>query len=122
VTGVNTGDHLLSYARDWLRDRDILASYELAERSHHTIVRVAEQNRVAQTAKGMTFLTLEDEWGMINIVVRPDTFGRYARIILDYPLLLVEGILERGDGTTINIVAKQFAALPINASIITRAK
>ncbi|QPC83648.1 hypothetical protein G4Y79_04505 [Phototrophicus methaneseepsis] len=114
VTGINTGDHLMSYARDWLRQRDILASYELADCGHNSIVRVAGQNRVAQspqTAKGMTFLTLEDEWGMMNIVVRPDIFGRYARIILDSPLLLVKGLLERGDGGTINVVAHQFAAL-----------
>lgn len=115
VTGINTGDHLMSYARDSLRQRGILASYELADCAHNSIVRVAGQNRVAQspqTAKGMTFLTLEDEWGMMNIVVRHDIFGGYARIILDSPLLLVKGLLERGDGGTINVVAHQFAALP----------
>ena len=46
------------------------------------------------TAKGFVFLTLEDETGIANIIVRPDLFAAQRPIILDESFLLVEGMLQ----------------------------
>ena len=52
------------------------------------------------TAKGFVFLTLEDETGIANIIVRPDLFDRERLEILEEPFLLVDGVLQNQDGVT----------------------
>jgi error-prone DNA polymerase len=50
------------------------------------------------TAKGFVFLTLEDETGVANIIVRPDLFVRERLTIVEEPFLLVDGVLQHQDG------------------------
>ena len=52
------------------------------------------------TAKGFVFLTLEDETGIANIIVRPDLFARDRLVIVEEPFLLVDGVLQNQDGVT----------------------
>ena len=47
------------------------------------------------TAKGVTFITLEDETGTVNLIVRPEVYARYRRLILTSQALLVRGKIER---------------------------
>ena len=62
------------------------------------------------TAKGVHFLTLEDEFAFINIVVRPQIYVRYRQILREYPLLVVQGEIQR-QGQVINIVANSIWSL-----------
>jgi error-prone DNA polymerase len=64
------------------------------------------------TAKGFVFLTLEDETGMINIVITPDRFEQHALLISTTPLLLVRGTLQV-EQHVVNVRAKQFRALEL---------
>jgi error-prone DNA polymerase len=50
------------------------------------------------TAKGFVFLTLEDETGISNIIVRPDLFDRERMVVVRQPFLLVDGIMQHQDG------------------------
>jgi error-prone DNA polymerase len=52
------------------------------------------------TAKGFVFLTLEDETGIANIIVRPDLFARDRLVVVEEPFLLIEGIVQNQDGVT----------------------
>jgi error-prone DNA polymerase len=52
------------------------------------------------TAKGFAFLTLEDETGILNVIVRPDLFERFRPVIVGEPFLLIEGVLQQQDGVT----------------------
>ena len=52
------------------------------------------------TAKGFVFLTLEDETGIANIIVRPDVYDAHRAAVVDAPFLLVEGVLQQQDGVT----------------------
>ena len=52
------------------------------------------------TAKGFVFLTLEDETGIANIIVRPDLFTAQRSTIVGAPYLMVEGILQIQEGVT----------------------
>jgi error-prone DNA polymerase len=63
------------------------------------------------TAKGFVFLTLEDETGMINVVVKPQLFEQQATLISRTPVLLVRGVLQVESGVW-NIRAKSFTGLP----------
>jgi error-prone DNA polymerase len=50
------------------------------------------------TAKGFVFLTLEDETGLVNVIVRPDIYARYRRTIRSSHCLIVEGVLQKESG------------------------
>ena len=62
------------------------------------------------TAKGFVFLTLEDETGIANIIVRPDLFLRDRLVVTDEPFLLVDGVLQNQDGVT-SVRAERIAGL-----------
>ena len=49
------------------------------------------------TAKGFVFLNLEDETGLINVIVRPQFFARYRLLLTAEPFLLVAGRLQHED-------------------------
>ncbi|NJL29402.1 MAG: hypothetical protein HC897_16695, partial [Thermoanaerobaculia bacterium] len=59
------------------------------------------------TAKGLLFITLEDETGMAQAVVAPDLFQEHRQLIAGSPGLVIEGILQRRDGST-SIKAEKF--------------
>jgi error-prone DNA polymerase len=50
------------------------------------------------TAKGFVFLTLEDETGISNVIIRPDLFDRQRNEVVRQPFLLVDGVLQHQDG------------------------
>ena len=50
------------------------------------------------TAKGFVFLTLEDETGLVNVIVRPDVYERYRRTIRTSSTLIIEGRLQKESG------------------------
>jgi error-prone DNA polymerase len=62
------------------------------------------------TAKGITFLLLEDELGLINVVVYPNIYQRNRHVVRAEPFLLVEGRLQRRDGT-VNVLAREIRPL-----------
>ena len=67
---------------------------------HGILVRVAGAVVVRQrpgTAKGFVFLNLEDETGLINVIVRPALFHRYRLALVNEPFLYVEGTLQHQD-------------------------
>jgi error-prone DNA polymerase len=55
---------------------------------------------VRARAKGFVFLTLEDETGIANIIVRPDLFARDRLAIIEEPFLIVDGVLQNQEGVT----------------------
>ncbi len=69
------------------------------------------------TAKGFVFLTLEDETGMVNVVVTPQAFERQALLISRTPLLLVRGVLQV-EQRVVNIRAREF--FPLEGTIEAR--
>ncbi|HXV86239.1 MAG TPA: OB-fold nucleic acid binding domain-containing protein, partial [Gemmatimonadales bacterium] len=68
-----------------------------------------------QTAKGYVFLLLEDEAGMINVIVRPDVYQRDRLAIRGEPFLWVRGTLQK-DGATLNMLAEDVRALKTRRS------
>lgn len=105
--GLSPGDHVMSFYRARLRAERILGSREVAAAASGRSVRVAGLLVVHQsppTAKGFHFLTLEDEDGMINVIIRPHIYERYGRVIRGQMLLLVGGETQR-EGAVSNVLA-----------------
>jgi DNA polymerase III, alpha subunit len=63
------------------------------------------------TAKGTVFLALEDETGMVNVTLWPDTWARLRGVVRRNALLLVDGDLQR-EGAVVNVVAREIRPLP----------
>ena len=65
-----------------------------------------------QTAKGFVFLTLEDEAGLVNVIVRPDVYARYRGALRDEPLVAVAGRVQRDRGT-VSVLAERAVGLDL---------
>jgi error-prone DNA polymerase len=62
------------------------------------------------TAKGTVFLALEDETGMVNVTLWPDTWARLRGVVRRHALLLVDGDLQR-EASVVNVVAREVRPL-----------
>jgi error-prone DNA polymerase len=101
--GLTVGRHPMALRRDDLAMRGILRACDLHTARAGRRVRVAGMVITRQrpgTAKGFVFLTLEDETGIANIIVRPDLFARDRLVIVEEPFLIVDGVLQNQDGVT----------------------
>jgi len=102
-TGLTVGRHPMALRREELATRGILRAIDLRSARQGRRVRVAGMVITRQrpgTAKGFVFLTLEDETGVANIIVRPDLFARDRLAIVEEPFLVVDGVLQNQDGVT----------------------
>jgi error-prone DNA polymerase len=97
------------------RDR-VLSSRELDDLPHGHPVRVGGLVMARQrpgTAKGVSFLLLEDEFGTVNLIVPPPVYERHRMAVRSEPLVVAEGTLERfaSSGGAINIVVRSLRGL-----------
>jgi error-prone DNA polymerase len=114
-TGLTTGPHVVAHLRARLRASGVLASAELRNVPSGRCVRVAGHVIVRQrpgTAKGMLFLTLEDETGTCNVAVRPDLFRRNRGLLHTAQLLQVEGPLQSVDGV-VHVLGRSFEEMTL---------
>ena len=65
------------------------------------------------TASGITFLNLEDEHGLVNVVCSLGVWNRYRRVVRDSPALIARGILERSTEGVTNLIADRFEDLRV---------
>jgi len=111
-TKVTIDKHPLELMRPEL-PAGVLASNELADARNGTRVKVAglvvARQRPA-TAKGVTFMLLEDEHGTINLIVPPPVHDRFRLAVRAESLVLADGKLERREGNT-NIVVSRIRRL-----------
>ena len=102
-TSLTIGPHPLALRRPSWRCAACCARAICRTGRHGRRVRVAGAVITRQrpgTAKGFVFLTLEDETGIANVIVRPDLFTEQRRAIIGEPYLLVEGTLQIQEGVT----------------------
>jgi error-prone DNA polymerase len=114
MTGVSLNGHPMQHLRPLVAPNGILCAADIAKRARDG-ERVAVAGLVIcrqrpGTAKGFVFLTLEDETGMVNVVITPKRFEQQALLISTSPLLLVRGVLQI-EQTVVNVRADSFRAL-----------
>jgi error-prone DNA polymerase len=116
ATGVSSDDHPLAHFREDLDRRGVLPSSALRTAPPRTRIEVAglvtHRQRPA-TASGITFLNLEDEHGLVNVICSMGAWARYRRVVRDSPALIVRGILERSAEGVTNLLADRFEALGV---------
>jgi error-prone DNA polymerase len=120
ATGVSLKAHPLSFIRPQLDKEGVLQISSLrrfgSSKPTVSVCGVAFVKQRPSTAKGVVFISLEDETGITNLVVKPPVFERFRRTILMDRVLLVRGVLERVDAVTyINVESVQGRRLNIGA-------
>jgi error-prone DNA polymerase len=99
--GLTTGPHPLYYQRAQLNELGVVAAARLHALDNGRPVRVAGMVITRQrpmTAKGFVFLSLEDETGVSNVVVRPPMFQKHRSLWTSEPALLIDGVIQKQDG------------------------
>ncbi|HEV2064120.1 MAG TPA: OB-fold nucleic acid binding domain-containing protein, partial [Thermoanaerobaculia bacterium] len=113
TAAMTAGPHLLAHWRETLRGKGILSAAELSRLPDGRRVTMAGAVIVRQrpgTAKGFVFLTLEDETGLCQAIVRPDLFRENRSVIVGSGSLVVEGRLQKQDGT-LSVKGERFWSL-----------
>jgi error-prone DNA polymerase len=114
MMGLSTGQHPMYFYRQWAINRGIKSCEELKDELHNARISVAGCvicRQRPETAKGFVFLTLEDETGMSNVIIKPRVFDEYRRTILSSNYLSVTGKLQSEQGV-INVIAEEVELLP----------
>jgi error-prone DNA polymerase len=118
-TGVTTGPQPIAHFRRELDTHRAIAADRLAAMPNHLVCKVGGMVITRQrpgTAKGFVFLTLEDETGLVNVIVRPDIYERNRRTIRTSQALVIEGTLQKDQGA-LDIIAKRFWPLETQGTL-----
>jgi error-prone DNA polymerase len=109
TTSLSIKAHPVSFVRGKLQQLHVLSASHLINIEHGRIVKVAGLILVRQrpgTAKGVCFITIEDETGIVNLVLFQKIFDQYRKEIIQSKLLMVEGEVQKeGEGDTYNCEA-----------------
>ncbi len=107
-TGVTTQGQAIEHFRPQLNAARVIPAAHLAEMPNNLLCRVGGLVITRQrpgTAKGFVFLTLEDETGLVNVIVRPDIYEKFRRVIRMSNTLIIEGKLQKEAGA-IDLLAR----------------
>ncbi|MBX3091288.1 MAG: error-prone DNA polymerase, partial [Cryobacterium sp.] len=123
ATGISTTDHPIRHVRALLDERGVLAAAQLATTESGRRIEVGgivtHRQRPA-TASGITFMNLEDESGLVNVICSTGVWKRYRRTARESSALIVRGILERSPEGVTNILADRLEPLFLVARIPSR--
>ena len=123
--GTTLGPHPLTLLRNELKARRCQSSRELATIEHGRLVSVAGLvigRQRPQTASGVIFVTLEDEFGMVNVVVWRDLAERQRRPLIQSQLLRVDGHLESASGVRHVIAGRLSDLTPLLTGLDVRSR
>ncbi len=122
ATGVSPDGHPTRFLRERLDELGVVTStglWECEPKSRVTIAGVVTHRQRPMTAQGVTFLNLEDETGLINVVVSKGCWARFRTVARSATAMVIRGRLERSEGV-INVVAEHLAPLATAASTPSR--
>ncbi|GAC1474203.1 MAG: error-prone DNA polymerase [Candidatus Dormibacteraceae bacterium] len=113
ISDLSTGHHLIYFCRERLQKLGALESNKLASIPDHRQVRVAGlviTRQAPSTAKKIRFFTLEDEFGQVNVTIKPEVYDRYRHVANRQPILVIDGVMQRHDGVY-SVLASHIEAL-----------
>jgi error-prone DNA polymerase len=117
-TGLTLGPHPMAYRRAEMNALGVTRAIDLQRISNGRPIRVAGCVIVRQrpgTANGFVFLSLEDETGIVNVIVPPDVFESYRLVLVEEPFLFIEGAMQHQDNV-ISVKAQRILPLPVPTS------
>ena len=123
-TGMSVRAHPMALIRPTLASRKVRSAHELARMPDRAPVEVAGLVIVRQrpeTARGIVFVSLEDETGIANLVVMPDVYDRFRATIHGASFLLARGKVER-NGMVVNVRVESVAPVALAPQVGDRAR
>ena len=117
ATSITTGPHVMAHLRQSLKSRGILSAADLADAPNGSWAKAAGVVIVRQrpgTAKGVLFLTLEDETGIANAMVTPELFHANRGLLHRAQMLIVEGPLQKHEDV-IHVLGRRFTELKLDS-------
>lgn len=114
VLGLSPGQHVMFLYRKWLQKHNILSSTDLLIAPNKQRVQTAGLvvvHQSPQTAKGFHFITLQDEFGMSNIIVSPQKYVQYRQTIRSARLLILTDKVQQENNVT-NLIMEHATILP----------
>ncbi len=116
IQGFSARLHPMQIMRGIISKNGVSTSSEALALANGNRVRTAGYvvcRQAPRTSKGHVFLALEDEEGLLNIILKPHVYQQYRYVVRTQPLLIVDGILQKREGIT-NIIAKHIVPLQPN--------
>ena len=116
--GLSPAAHPTEFTRPALDERGVLTIAGLAGVPHRAVVEVAgvvTHRQRPGTARGVIFINLEDETGLLNVICSPGLWRRHRRVARTSSALLIRGVLERHQGV-VNLVAHRLEPLPAGST------
>jgi error-prone DNA polymerase len=113
ISDLSTGHHLIHFCRDRLAALGALESHRVAKVRSGRQIRVAGlviTRQAPSTANKIRFFTLEDEFGQVNVTIKPEIYERYRQIANRQPILIIDGVMQRQDGVH-SVLASHIEAL-----------
>jgi error-prone DNA polymerase len=113
--GLSLNHNPVGMVRDRLNRTGFVSAAQVHEIPGGRTVRVAgmvAHRQRPSTANGVVFMTLEDETGLLNVVIKPHTFEQQREIIVQHNLLEITARVQR-DGHSVSLLASRFS--PLNA-------
>jgi error-prone DNA polymerase len=124
ATGLSASRHPTEFVRADLEARGVVtadALRTLPDRSVVEVGGVVTHRQQPETASGVIFLNLEDETGLVNVIVTPDVWKRFRKVARTSPALRIRGLLERHQGV-INLLAHRIEALPLRLADLVKSR
>jgi error-prone DNA polymerase len=109
TAGLSLKNHPVALVRETLKQQRILSAREANALDAGRWVKVAGLVLIRQrpgTASGIVFVTLEDETGVVNLIVRPNIYDKYRPAARHAALLQCDGYIER-QGQVVHVMAKR---------------
>ena len=124
TTGLSVRGHPMALVRPTLASGTVRTARELGRLPDRSPVEVAGLVIVRQrpeTARGIVFVSLEDETGIANLVVMPDVYERFRPVVRGAPFLVARGKVER-TGQVVNVRVDTVAPLALAPATGNRAR
>src|SRR5271157_2784047 len=117
------GTHPVAHIRAALTARQVLTAEAVRSvaggSAYVAVAGLVTHRQRPPTARGVVFLSLEDETGMVNVICPPQVWERHQRMATVAPALLVQGLLERSGGA-VNLIADALRPLRVAAAVRSR--
>ena len=123
-TGLSPNQHPTEFVREALAARGAVTAEALRGLPDRSVVEVGgvvTHRQQPETSKGVVFINLEDETGLVNVVCTPPVWRRFRKVARTSPALLVRGMLERRQGV-INLLAHRIEPLSLRPATLLRSR
>ncbi|MGY4720164.1 error-prone DNA polymerase [Naumannella huperziae] len=123
ATGISPDDHPMRHCREELTERGVLPIELLGQVEPGRRIEVGgvvTHRQRPMTASGITFLNIEDEGGLLNVIVTPGCWQQHRKVARTASAMIIRGILERSEHGVTNLYADRLTELVLSTRTRSR--